>query len=444
MAENSCNSRRSGPAVLASLGLALACPLADAEPPRARPLSLKEAVQLVLQQNPERLIAGLALSQQKEEQAIARSALLPQVSLRWEEDVRSFNQQTITELPHPIRIGPFQTIKAGPSVSVDLSLARLRQYRASRQDVQTATNQETATREEVTARVVTEYLLVLRAIADRNAAVARVDLAQRLFDQARQLQQTGVGTDIDALRAQVELQNEKQRLIDATTQRNTAIYALGATLALPRGEDPSPTDTMEFYQVPEFSQENLVREALQNRPEVKALLSAESAAAERVKAAGDERWPSLQISGFYEYQARQLNDGIGGYGFSYAFSMPLWTGGRIGAEEQRERLELQSIGQRRRDLENAVEQQVKTALDQSGAARESVAVAELGLALARQEVERATRRFEAGVATNIEVVTAQDALARADDNRIQALYRFNQARADLARSVGNAEDVYGH
>src|SRR5215468_4059822 len=98
MAEKSCNSRRSGPAVLASLSLALACPLADAEPPRARPLSLKEAVQLALQQNPDRLIAGLALSKQEAEQAIARSSLLPQVSLRWEEDVRSFNQQTITEL----------------------------------------------------------------------------------------------------------------------------------------------------------------------------------------------------------------------------------------------------------------------------------------------------------------------------------------------------------
>ena len=91
-----------------------------------------------------------------------------------------------------------------------------------------------------------------------------------------------------------------------------------------------------------------------------------------------------------------------------------------------------------------MEQQVKTALDQLNAARQSVDVAELGLTLARQEVERATRRFEAGITTNIEVITAQSDLARADDNRIEALYRFNQARADLARSVGNAEEIYGN
>jgi hypothetical protein len=40
--------------------------------------------------------------------------------------------------------------------------------------------------------------------------------------------------------------------------------------------------------------------------------------------------------------------------------------------------------------------------------------------------------------------TAQSDLARADDKRIQALYRFNQAWADLARSIGHAEDTYGH
>jgi len=83
-------------------------------------------------------------------------------------------------------------------------------------------------------------------------------------------------------------------------------------------------------------------------------------------------------------------------------------------------------------------------VDQLNAAEQSVDVAELGLTLARQEVERARRHFESGVATNIEVITAQSDLARADDNRIQALYRFNQARADLARSNGHAEDTYGH
>jgi outer membrane protein TolC len=71
-----------------------------------------------------------------------------------------------------------------------------------------------------------------------------------------------------------------------------------------------------------------------------------------------------------------------------------------------------------------------------------VTVANLGVDLAKQEVVQARDRFQAGVANNIEVITAQDELARASDNQIAALYRYNQSRADLAHSVGQMEAVY--
>ena len=63
--------------------------------------------------------------------------------------------------------------------------------------------------------------------------------------------------------------------------------------------------------------------------------------------------------------------------------------------------------------------------------------------LAGEEVSQARDRFTAGVANNIEVITAQDGLARASDNQIVALYRYNQARADLSRATGQIESLYG-
>jgi outer membrane protein TolC len=69
-------------------------------------------------------------------------------------------------------------------------------------------------------------------------------------------------------------------------------------------------------------------------------------------------------------------------------------------------------------------------------------VANLGVQLSQQEVEQARDRFKAGVANNIEVIQAQDSLARANDNQITALYRFNQARADYARAIGQIERLY--
>ncbi len=64
----------------------------------------------------------------------------------------------------------------------------------------------------------------------------------------------------------------------------------------------------------------------------------------------------------------------------------------------------------------------------SSAAKSEADVAGSGIDWAREEVTQARGRFQAGVASNIEAITAQDELARADDNRIVALCRCNRAR----------------
>src|ERR1017187_8539800 len=105
-------------------------------------------------------------------------------------------------------------------------------------------------------------------------------------------------------------------------------------------------------------------------------------------------------------------------------------------------LELRKVSQQEQEQRNQIALQVRTAIAQLAAARSEVDVANQGVGLANEEVTQARDRFQAGVANNIEVISAQDALARANDNQIVALYRYNQARADLARATGQMEAVY--
>jgi len=413
------------------------------------PVTLKQAVQLALHQNPQVLIARIAVSLIDRARAEALAELLPQADLTAREAIIRFNVQSIIDLPaihigpSPVRIGPFQSETAGALFSEQLlNLGLIRRYQVGRQNVTTARFDESAAREQVTTAVVTQYLSVLEAMANETAVAARVALAQRLFDQAQRVEKTGVGTALDTERAQVELQNEKQRLIDAGTQKSTAIYVLAQLLDLPGREEPQPTDTMRYSELPKFDRQQLISQALMDRPEMKALLSRQRQADLSLKAAAEQRLPTLEFSGFYEYQARRLDVGEPGYTYAFTLKAPLWTSGRIRAEIAQARLEIQRVAQERQDLENTITRQVKTALDQLQAARNAVDVADLGQKLAKDEVARAERRFEAGVTTNIDVITSQDQLARADDNQIGALFRFNQARADWARAEGNAEDVY--
>jgi outer membrane protein TolC len=122
--------------------------------------------------------------------------------------------------------------------------------------------------------------------------------------------------------------------------------------------------------------------------------------------------------------------------------MPIFTSGRIKAEVAKADLELQKLEQQKIDLRNQIALDVKTSLLNLQSARNEVQVANLGVQLAKEEVDQARDRFRAGVANNIEVISAQDSLSRANDNQIAALYRFNQSRAEFARAIGQMEKTY--
>jgi len=85
---------------------------------------------------------------------------------------------------------------------------------------------------------------------------------------------------------------------------------------------------------------------------------------------------------------------------------------------------------------------LRQALLDLDSAAEEVSVAGAGLDLAQKEVELAQLRFSQGVTNNVEVVSAQDALSRAQQNKIVALTHHADARISMARALGNTEASY--
>ena len=91
------------------------------------------------------------------------------------------------------------------------------------------------------------------------------------------------------------------------------------------------------------------------------------------------------------------------------------------------------------DLRRGIEEDIREALLNLDSAAEQVAVAQEGQDLAQRELELAQDRFEAGTANNVEVVTAQDELARAEENYILAVSSHVDAKFALARAMGDTE-----
>ncbi len=422
--------------------------LPGSAPSQGLKLTLDQAVSLALRQNTTAQIAILAAAQSEQDKNIARADLLPQLDARVSDEAQKVNLLAQfggkTPFPgFPKTLGPYQVFSAGPSVSAPVfDLTLWRRYQAAQNTAKSGKANSLSTREQVILLVVSQYIGTLRAVANVEASQSRVSLAQALYDQAADLQKEGVGTGIDTLRANVELQNEKQRLIEAENDRETSLFGLSRLLNLDPRQAIELGDSLSFFDTPQPEAEPSIELALAERQEWKALESQIKAAEFQKKASQDSRLPSLRFEGDYAYVGTSGSTTLPTYTYQASVNMPLFTGGRIHAEVVRADLEIKKLEQQRDDLRNQIALDVKTALLNLQSARNEVEVANLGVQLSKEEVDQARDRFKAGVANNIEVIQAQDSLSRANDNQIAALYRFNQARADLARSVGQMEKVY--
>jgi outer membrane protein len=411
-------------------------------------LTLDQAVALAVKQNTTAQIAVLTYAQSLQDKNIARADLLPQANAKVSDEAQKVNLLAQfggkTPFPgFPKTLGPYQIFSAGPSIGAPVfDLTLWRRYQAAQSTVNSSKANSLSTREQVILLVVSQYIGTLRAVANVQASQSRVILAQALYDQAADLQKEGVGTGIDTLRSNVELQNEKQRLIEAETDRETSLLGLSRLLNLDPRQAIELGDSLSFFDTPQPEVGPSIELALAERQEWKALESQIKTAEFQKKASQDSRLPSVRFDGNFAYVGTSGNTTLPTYTYQASVNLPLFTGGRIHAQVVRADLEIKKFEQQRDDLRNQIALDVKTALINLNSARNEVQVANLGIQLSKEEVDQARDRFKAGVANNIEVIQAQDSLARANDNQIVALYRFNQARADLARAIGQMEKVY--
>ena len=434
------------PAIGRAQGSSKQDPLPGNAPNGVMSLTLDQAVSLALKQNPTAQIAVITAAESVQDSNIARSDLLPQANLNVTDSVQRLNLRVFLGTTVPgfaQHAGPFQVFSAGPGFSTPVfDLTLFKRYQAARQTATASKSDSLSTREQVILLVVSQYIGTLRAVANVEASQSRVELAQALYDQAADVQKEGVGTGIDTLRANVELQNEKQRLLEAQADRDTSLFGLSRLLNLDPRQVIELGDSLSFFDTPQPDALASIESALGERQEWKALQERLKAAGLDKKASQYSRLPKVDFSGNWAYEGSSSTTGIPTYNYQAGVSVPIFTGGRIHAEIVKADLEIQKLQQQRDDLRNQIALDVKTALINLDSARSQVAVANLGVQLSKEEVDQARDRFKAGVANNIEVIQAQDSLARANDNQIAALYRFNQARADYARSIGQMEKVY--
>ena len=439
------NVRKTPWLAAALLGIATLAPAQDALVPRQ--LSLGAALEQALEQNP--TLQRQLLEQVRQEAAVleARGALLPSLEARVSETRHSYNYESLLGAPAgpgtPVVVGPFSLRSAGAYLQAPiLDLSLWRRWRGSRSTADAAKAETERMREEISALVVGQYLLALRAEARVRAVQARIELAKALEDLAVHQEQSGVGTGIDTLRAKVRTQSEEQALIQARTSRQEALSGLVRLLDLPGGTSLAVQPLVADEPVPEAGLESALAEAKQLRPDFRVLDAQSRAADDRVAQARAMNLPSVQAFAYLERTGLVQTNLERVFEVGVQVKVPIFTGGRIQAQTSQAQAARNQLDAARHELEAQVVFELRTAGERLTAARSELAVTEKVLGLAREELEQARHRFEAGVSNNIELVNAQEELARAEEGNLDARYRLDQAEADLAHARGDVESRY--
>lgn len=399
------------------------------------------------------------LKQAKERSLEVRASLLPDIEsyVGIASNVRSLAAQGLTDinlpknislgfvsLPSdlftdliPSRVGPFHTLDArGTANLVAFDYSIWQRLKASHAGVRAAKEDVNSTDDQVTGQVARAYLNALRTDADVEATQADVDLSDAVVKQAVHQKEAGAGTGIDVTRSNVQLANDKQRLLVAKNNQTKAHLQLLRAMNMRMDANVELVDKLVYKPVDAMSVQDAVSQALANRPDLKAQLEREDTARLNQRSVKYERLPSVVTQFNYGVIGPQDIHLVPTREYYGAVRIPIFDGGRRDARRVEASSQLRQEQTRTSDLRDQIELDVRSALDSLNSAAAQVDVANDGLKLAETELAQARRRFDAGVAGSLEVSDSSDRVQRARINQIQAVFNHNLARVDLGQALG--------
>lgn len=411
------------------------------------PLSLKQAVEIALAPdgNTRVQLAAQAIELSKTRVAQARGALLPNVDgsvsgQNFTRNLKAFGISFPSNIPGfaaPGVVGPITNFDARLNASMTVfDFSAWKRLDVAKTGVATAEAESEAARNNVADTVARAYVAALRASSALEVAKANLTLAESLRKLAAEQKDAGTGTGIEVLRSEVQMANERQRQTLLENEKHRAYLNLARLLNLGMDKELELTDSLAMPDANVPALDQALTAARENRKDLSAQTLRQQMAKRNYDAVKWERLPSIQAFGDYGAIGLDAGSASGTRTYGATLRVPLFDGGRRDARRSEAAISLRQDELRTQDLRKQVELDVRLAVDSIAAAAKQVQVAEEGLQLAERELAQAQRRYEGGVTSNIEVVDAQTRTERARDNRIMALFQYNQARIDLATSMG--------
>jgi len=299
-----------------------------------------------------------------------------------------------------------------------------------------------AARGEVVQQVASAYLHAIAAASEVDNAKALESADRVLLNQAHSKHEAGTASNLEELRARVELQAQQQALIAAENSLEKDLILLKREIGIDPGQKIALTDPAPYSELAAQTPEEVRAVAYKNRNDYQ-MLQNQAVEMKAIRAAyRSQRLPSLSFGGYYGVSHVNSAGTHGNFVAQGTLSMPLFREARLRGDVESAQAHMAAVDAQLADLRGHIDQQVRSALLDVDATGKLVEVARSNVELASRALTDETDRVNAGVDDNLPLVTAQATLAAAQSNLVESLFQYNLSKLTLARAAGILEDQY--
>ena len=436
---------------------------------RSHPLTLDEAVQLAIKENPNILRQVQELKRNKGLVYQAQARLLPQVtgSSSYTQDdpglvTKSTGGRTNIDLlgvqaGQPVLI-PLSSLlssqrTATESWTVQIQVTQLlydggatiASRRAARINEDAAYYTLRDTIDSTVQTVRTQFYQILLDKALIQVQEESVNLLQSQLEDQTSRYEAGTVPQFNVLQAQSQLQNQIPQLITAQNNYRIAQAQLAKTLGIPAGrqyatDEPLPIAGRLTYTPIKYDLSSALITARANRPFLKAQRSNVLSSVEQITVAASGWKPTISANiGLRQTnnpRSSQLDNTLEGWFFGFTGSWNIFDGGSTYGNLKATRATLEENKVTLDDSTRQVELDVSTAVDNLRQAQETIVASEKAVEVSQESLRLSNERLAAGTGTQLDVLNAQTQLTTARSNLVQSQFNYIAAVAQYQFAIG--------
>jgi outer membrane protein TolC len=441
--------------VLSIATLWLTCMSASAQQ-EAQPssLTLQQAVTIALEKNPLRKAAIADTKAASAAVREARSFLMPHLSFsetatRGDDPVYVFGSElrqqrftsadfALNKLNSPLPFGNFAT-RFGGSWNLFDSFATWHGINQAKQMNEATGHQLDRTDQEIVFRVVSSYYDVLLAAKELDVAEQSAKTAQSIMERGQARFDSGLTVESDLLTAKVRMAARLQEVIRARNTLEVARAQLNTAMGMPLDSSFQLTGGLAERKFSMPAVQDVEKQALTNRPDLKRIASEEAAQRQSVSAAKSSFGPRVNAFAGWEMDNPTFVAGGGGNNWlgGIEVQFDIFQGGAKRAELSRQRALEEKVVAMKQAASNAVRLEVRRAYYETDANRQQIQVARAAIAQAQESLRINQDRYDSGLTTITDLLGAEDAARRSQTDYWEAVYHFQTSYANLELASGS-------